>query len=94
MEEGRQEQERLIAESTVVREAQEEARRLVAEAHMDSSRLRRECDDYVDGKLAEFENTLSTTLRSIARDRSALRAGAVASGGPAAAESRRRGYER
>nr|WP_120491432.1 DivIVA domain-containing protein [Corynebacterium lactis] len=84
--EGREEQARLIAESTVVREANEEARRVVADAHADSTRLREECDRYVDGKLAEFEESLSATLRSVNRDRSALRSGAGASGAGAQGE--------
>ena len=69
-----------MSESTVVHEANEEARRVVESAYADSKRLRGECDVYVDNKLAEFESALSETLRSVGRDRSALRKGAGASG--------------
>lgn len=87
--EGQEEQARLVAESTVVREANEEARKLRADAHADSSRLREECDRYVDGKLAEFEQSLQETLRNVGRNRSALRSGAGAMGAQDAPERRR-----
>ena len=83
--EGREEQARLVAESTVVREANDEANRLLSDAHADSSRLREECDRYVDSKLAEFEQTLQETLRNVGRNRSVLRSGAGAVGGGAGA---------
>lgn len=74
------EQRRLVSESEVVRESQLEARRISEEAHADSSRLRSECDTFVDQKLAEFEDALQSTLRTVSRDRTALRQGAGASG--------------
>ena len=80
VQDGLAEQERLVSESTVVREANDEARRIIDAAHADSNRLRGECDVYVDDKLAEFEASLSETLRSVGRDRAALRKGAGASG--------------
>ncbi|WP_053546181.1 DivIVA domain-containing protein [Corynebacterium deserti] len=78
--EGQAEQERLVSESEVVRRSTEEAHRIVDAAHADSNKLRNECDEYVDSKLAEFETSLSTTLRSVTADRSALRRGAGATG--------------
>ena len=78
--EGLAEQQRLVSESEVVRVAEEESRRIVESAHSDSDRLRRECDHYVDSTLAQFEETLTGTLRTVSRDRSALRKGAGASG--------------
>lgn len=77
---GLAEQKRLVSESTVVAEAEQEARRVIESAYSDSKRLRGECDVYVDDKLAEFEATLSDTLRSVGRDRAALRQGAGATG--------------
>ena len=82
VQDGLAEQERLVSESTVVREANDQARRIIDAAHADSNRLRGECDVYVDDKLAEFEASLSSTLRTIGRDRAALRKGAGASGYP------------
>ena len=87
MDKGLAEQERLISESEVIRRADEEAHRLVDDASAESSRLRAECDDYVDSKLAEFEDGLRSVLQTVSSDRSALRRGAGASG--AAGRSRR-----
>ncbi|WP_448851041.1 DivIVA domain-containing protein [Corynebacterium sp. 335C] len=80
VQEGLAEQARLISESEVMREATEQSRRLVENAHADSNRLRGECDVYVDNKLAEFEDALSSTLRTVSKDRAALRKGAGAAG--------------
>ncbi|MBL3940611.1 DivIVA domain-containing protein, partial [Bacteroides thetaiotaomicron] len=55
VEEGLAEQHRLVSESEVVRRANEEAPRVVDAAHADSNRLRAECDEFVDEKLAKFE---------------------------------------
>ena len=87
MDKGLAEQERLISESEVMRRADEEAHRLVDEATAESNRLRSECDDYVDSKLAEFEDGLRGVLQTVSSDRSALRRGAGAAG--AAARGRR-----
>jgi cell division septum initiation protein DivIVA len=78
--EGIAEQQRLVSEAEVVRQAGDEARRIVESAHADSDRLRRECDQYVDSTLAQFEESLTGTLRTVTRDRSALRKGAGVSG--------------
>lgn len=78
--EGLAEQHRLVSESEVVLRADEEARRVVDAAHADSTKLRNECDQYVDNKLSEFEESLSGVLRTVSRDRAALRRGAGAGG--------------
>jgi cell division septum initiation protein DivIVA len=78
--EGIAEQQRLVSEAEVVRQANDEARRIVESAHADSDRLRRECDQYVDSTLAQFEESLTGTLRTVTRDRTALRKGAGVSG--------------
>ena len=80
VDEGLAQQQRLVSESEVMHRADEEARRLVEQANVESSRLRSECDSYVDAKLAEFEESLSSVLRTVSSDRSALRRGAGVSG--------------
>lgn len=80
VDEGLAEQRRLVSESEVVRRANEEAHRVVDAAHADSTKLRSECDSYVDDKLSEFESTLNGVLRTVTRDRAALRRGAGAAG--------------
>ena len=55
--------------------AHSESARVIDSAHAESDRLRGECDLYVDGKLAEFEEFLSGTIRSVGRGRQQLRTG-------------------
>lgn len=93
IEEGQAEQNRLVSESEVVRRANEEAHRVVDSAHADSNRLRSECDQFVDTKLAEFEESLSQTLRMVSRDRNALRRGAGAQGGSSSQADRGEGRD-
>ncbi|ADG97338.1 conserved hypothetical protein [Segniliparus rotundus DSM 44985] len=74
--EGLAEQRRLVSQSEVAQAARVEATRVVDAAHAESDRTRAECDFYVDTKLAEFEEFLVTTSRTVARGRQQLRAGA------------------
>ena len=69
---GQAEQDRLVAQTEVVRAAHAEAARVIDTAEEESDRLRRECDGYVDTKLAEFEDTLSKALRTVTRGRNQL----------------------
>ncbi|HZG91498.1 MAG TPA: DivIVA domain-containing protein, partial [Pseudonocardia sp.] len=69
---GQAEQARLVAQAEVVRAAHVEAARIVDTADTEADRLRRECDGYVDTKLAEFEDTLTKALRTVSRGRSTL----------------------
>jgi cell division septum initiation protein DivIVA len=83
LEEGRQEVERLreeaLAERTrlveatsVHREASAEAERLLAHARAQAEAMRAEVEDYVDGKLANFEVVLSKTLAAVEKGRARL----------------------
>lgn len=89
---GQAEQERLVSESEVVRRSNEEAHRIVDTAHTESNRLRTECDEFVDSKLAEFEETLGGLLRTVSSDRTALRRGAGAASGVPRHRPERGGY--
>ncbi len=71
--EGISEQERLVAETEVVAAAKAESDRIIDAAHAESDRLRGECDVYVDTKLAQFEEVLGATMRSVNRGRQQLR---------------------
>lgn len=86
--EGLKEQARLVSESEVVRMANEEATRVRDSAHADSDKLRSDCDRYVDQKLAEFEESLTSVLHTVGKDRAALRGGAGISGGRSRSASR------
>lgn len=62
----------LISDTEVVRRSQAEAERLLAEARAEAAELRREADDYVDSKLANFEVVLTKTLGAVGRGRQKL----------------------
>ncbi|WP_042384917.1 hypothetical protein [Streptacidiphilus melanogenes] len=72
------ERQQLINGTDYVTVAQAEADRLLAEARAEVAEQRREADDYVDSKLANFEVVLTKTLGAIGRGREKLRV----AGGP------------
>ena len=74
--EGIKEQQRLVSQTEIVQTATAEATRLIDSAHAEADRLRGECDIYVDSKLAEFEDFLNGTIRSVGRGRHQLRTAA------------------
>ncbi|MEV7217154.1 ATP synthase F0 subunit B [Kitasatospora cineracea] len=63
----------LISDTEVVRQAQAEADRVLAEARTEVQTKRAEADDYVDSKLANFEVVLTKTLGAVGRGRQKLR---------------------
>jgi hypothetical protein len=70
--EAQQEHERLVSDSEVYRVAKHEAdveRTRVAE---EAEALRQETDEYVDGRLANLEITLTKTLKAVTRGRDKL----------------------
>jgi hypothetical protein len=64
-----EERTRLVSEEEVTRQAHIEAERIVHEAELESERMRGEIDDYVDGKLANFEIVLRDTMAAVERGR-------------------------
>ena len=70
---ARLEQERLLSETEVVRTAQREAERIVEEARESARVMRLEAEDYIDGKLANFEVVLEKTMRAVSKGRERLR---------------------
>ncbi|MGH8893061.1 MAG: hypothetical protein ACRDWY_07110 [Actinomycetes bacterium] len=72
---GRAEEERLhlTSETAVVTEARREADRIHRAALEEAQAMRREVDDYVDTKLANFEVVLDKTLSAVHRGRDKLR---------------------
>ena len=66
------ERERMLAETDVYAEGQLEATRLVEEARILTDSMRLEVEDYVDGKLANFEIVLTKTLAAVVRGRQKL----------------------
>lgn len=83
VEQGRQEVERLreqalaerarlVEETSVHREASRQAEQLLAHAREQAQAMRAEVEDYVDGKLANFEVVLSKTLAAVQLGRTRL----------------------
>ena len=72
LEAARAERARMVARTEVMREASKEADQLLAAARADADRMRREIDDYVDGKLANFEVVLHKTMAAVAKGRAKI----------------------
>ena len=70
--EAEQERRRLLSETDVYAEAQVEVDRMRAEAAASAETMRVEVEDYVDGKLANFEIVLTKTLAAVERGRQKL----------------------
>jgi len=66
------ERARLVARTEVMREASREAEEVLASARADADRMRVEIDDYVDGKLANFEVVLHKTLQAVEKGRAKI----------------------
>ena len=72
IEAAKAERARMIARTEVVREATREADSLLTAARTDAERMRVEVDDYVDGKLANFEVVLHKTLQAVEKGRAKI----------------------
>ncbi len=72
VEEAREEQLRLASHEEVVKRADEEAERIVADAREEARQMRLEAEDYVDAKLAQFENALHRVSEDLAVTNSSL----------------------
>ena len=70
---AQEERQQLIHGTDYVTVAQAEADRVLGEARAEATEQRREADDYVDSKLANFEVVLTKTLGAIGRGREKLR---------------------
>src|SRR4051794_16148042 len=64
--------ERMVQRTEVVKAAELKARQTVDDADDEARRLRLECEDYCDQKLASFEIVLERTLKTVAAGRSKL----------------------
>ena len=72
IEAAKAERARLITRTDVMRDAAKEAQETLAAANADADRMRREIDDYVDGKLANFEVVLHKTLQAVEKGRAKI----------------------
>jgi cell division septum initiation protein DivIVA len=72
LEEAKAERARMVSKTEIMREATREAEALVGAARSDAERMRVEIDDYVDGKLANFEVVLHKTLQAVEKGRAKI----------------------
>lgn len=66
--------ERMVQRTEVVKSAELRARRIVEGAEAEARRLRLECEDYCDQKLATFEIVLERTMKIVTSGRAKLQA--------------------
>lgn len=64
--------ERMVERTEIVREARRVAQRTIDDADAQARRMRLECEDYVDQKLAEFEVVLDRTAQAVQQGRQRL----------------------
>jgi cell division septum initiation protein DivIVA len=72
VEAARTQAERMVERTEIAREAKRAAEQTVAEAEADARRLRHEAEDFVDARLARFEEMLGRTLGAVRRGRTRL----------------------
>jgi len=66
--------ERMVQRTEVVKAAEQRARRIIDGAGAEARRLRLECEDFCDQKLAGFEIVLERTLKMVGSGREKLQA--------------------
>lgn len=79
--------ERMVQRAEVVKSAEHRARRIIDGADAEARRLRLECEDYCDQKLAGFEIVLERTLKVVGSGREKLQATNLARAEPQELES-------
>jgi len=70
---AKSERDKLVEPTTVMRDAQVKAEAMRSQTLQEAAALRKEVDDYVDTKLANFEVVLDKTLTAVQRGREKLR---------------------
>lgn len=72
--------ERMVQRTEVVKAADQRARRIVDAAEVEARRLKNECEDYCDQRLASFEIVLERTLKTVSAGRQKLQGGPLTTG--------------
>ena len=72
LEDARNERERIVSDTEVFRVAKRRADDVLEQARTESDELRKETDDYVDGRLATLEISLERTMEEVKRGRERL----------------------
>ena len=73
--EAQSQRERLLARSEIVLSAQEEGQRIIADAHERAAAISLDADEYIDGRLAAFQEWLDRTSTTVGRGREQLARG-------------------
>ncbi len=84
LEQARTRAERMVQRTEVVKASEARARRIVDAARDEASRLKNECEDFCDHKLASFEIVLERTLKMVGAGREKLQ-GSLSGSVPAVA---------
>ncbi len=72
LDEARSQAAHMVQRTEIVRQARNNAERILADAEAEGRRIRHEADDYVDRKLAAFEIVLDRTIRTVQAGRERL----------------------
>jgi len=72
LEQARSRAERMVQRTEVVKASEARARKIVEKAQAEANRLKNECEDYCDHKLASFEIVLERTLKMVGAGREKL----------------------
>lgn len=72
LDQARTRAERMVQRTEVVKASEARARKIVEAAREEASRLKNECEDYCDHKLASFEIVLERTLKMVGAGREKL----------------------
>lgn len=72
LDQARTRAERMVQRTEVVKASEARARKIVEAAKEEASRLKNECEDFCDHKLASFEIVLERTLKMVAAGRDKL----------------------
>jgi hypothetical protein len=79
LDQARTRAERMVQRTEVVKASEARARRIVESAKEEAGRLKNECEDFCDHKLASFEIVLERTLKMVGAGREKLQ-GSLATG--------------
>ena len=80
LDQARTRAERMVQRTEIVKSSELRARKIVDAAKEEASRLKNECEDFCDHKLASFEIVLERTLKMVGAGREKLQ-GSLASSG-------------
>ena len=82
LDQARTRAERMVQRTEVVKSSEARARKIVESAKDEASRLKNECEDYCDHKLASFEIVLERTIKMVGAGRAKLQGSVVPANAP------------